>query len=170
MVTLAAHAFGAMQTARKLGHWPELSDDSLTGRIWHWLAFHGHHPPWNSQFYFLGMTYWDLVQTGFMFMVGVAMPYSYASRLSKGQSTGKLFGHACLRGAILVLLGIFLQTRNRLEVNTLFSKRPDSDRPGICSRLSGSGLETTQANSDLRRSTDGVLGFAIYLAGPLRNA
>ena len=31
-----------------------------------------------------GCTAWDLIQPSFMFMVGVAMPYSFASRASVG--------------------------------------------------------------------------------------
>ncbi|MDD8016307.1 MAG: DUF5009 domain-containing protein, partial [Acidobacteriota bacterium] len=37
-----------------------------------------HHHPWN------GLRFWDLVQPFFMFIVGVAMPFSYGKRWEKG--------------------------------------------------------------------------------------
>ena len=37
-----------------------------------------HHHPWN------GLRFWDLIQPFFMFIVGVAMPFSYLSRTKKG--------------------------------------------------------------------------------------
>ena len=33
-----------------------------------------------------------MIQPSFMFMVGVAMPFSYANRRAQGQSWGRLFG------------------------------------------------------------------------------
>ncbi len=57
-----------------------------------------------------GCTAWDLIQPSFMFMVGVAMPYSYASRAAKGDSWGKQFLHAFIRSFILIALGIFLRS------------------------------------------------------------
>ena len=124
MVTLAAKGFGFSRTAEKLGYWPSAEGATIFGRVWHWLAFHTSHPLWNSQFYVIGCSYWDLVQSAFMFMVGVAMPYSYASRRARGDSHWKLVGHAAWRAVVLVLLGMFLQTRSgsaegRLLTNVL---------------------------------------------------
>src|SRR5690349_25108890 len=42
----------------------------------------------------VGVTPWDLIQPSFMFMVGVALPFSVASRRARGQAFGGLFGHA----------------------------------------------------------------------------
>lgn len=67
------------------------------------------HVPWT------GCTLWDLIQPSFMFIVGVAMPYSYASRKAKGDSDSKLFLHALKRAVILVLLGVFLRS-NRSDM------------------------------------------------------
>jgi heparan-alpha-glucosaminide N-acetyltransferase len=55
-----------------------------------------------------GCAAWDLIQPSFMFMVGVAMPFSYASRLARGDSWPRLFGHAVLRSLMLVVLAVFL--------------------------------------------------------------
>ena len=43
-------------------------------------------------------------------MVGVAMPFSIASRKAKGQGFWKLLGHAGWRALVLIVLGIFLRS------------------------------------------------------------
>lgn len=55
-----------------------------------------------------GCTVWDLIQPAFMFMVGVALPWSIANRRSRGDAFSAMLGHALLRAALLVLLGVFL--------------------------------------------------------------
>jgi predicted acyltransferase len=61
-----------------------------------------HHARWN------GWTPTDLVFPFFLFIVGVAMAYSFSSRLKGGQSRQRLLGHVVWRGAILFALGLFL--------------------------------------------------------------
>jgi predicted acyltransferase len=57
-----------------------------------------------------------------MFMVGVAMPYSYASRRIRGHSPRKQLSHALIRAIVLVLIGVFLQTqRNWFDTYNLFT-------------------------------------------------
>ena len=48
--------------------------------FWRILAFNQTHVEW------AGMSLHDTIQPGFTFLVGVAMPYSIASRLRKGES------------------------------------------------------------------------------------
>jgi len=62
------------------------------------LAHHSDHVPWQ------GCVYWDLIQPAFMFMVGAAMPFSYAKRLSLGQTHARIFGHVVQRAVVLVLI------------------------------------------------------------------
>jgi predicted acyltransferase len=71
------------------------------------LATQFDHVPWE------GFTFWDLIQPSFMFMVGVAMPYSYAARRAKGRSGWQNFGHVVYRSVVLILLGVFLSTSSR---------------------------------------------------------
>ncbi len=125
MLTLAAGGFGLVETARNLGYWPE-ADGTFQGTLWNYLAFHTEHPPWISQFGVVGISYWDLIQPAFMFMVGVAIPFSYAKRRARGDSTWRLLGHALWRSLVLIALGVFLQTKNsglepsgRMLVNVL---------------------------------------------------
>lgn len=77
-------------------HWLELS---RPGGFFHALALQFHHHPWN------GLRFWDLIQPFFMFIVGVAMPFSFGSRWAKGQSWKQTFHHALTRSAILLFLG-----------------------------------------------------------------
>jgi predicted acyltransferase len=60
------------------------------------------HAQWN------GWTPTDLVFPSFLFIVGVAMAYSFSSRLKRGESRQKLLGHVLWRGLILFALGMFL--------------------------------------------------------------
>ena len=50
-----------------------------------------------------GLVFWDLIQPAFMFMVGVALPYSIASRMAHGASTGQLFKHVAWRSFMLII-------------------------------------------------------------------
>jgi predicted acyltransferase len=60
------------------------------------------HHPWN------GLRFWDLIQPFFMFIVGVAMPFSLKKRLSKGGDWNKAFRHILQRCALLFLFGVGL--------------------------------------------------------------
>jgi heparan-alpha-glucosaminide N-acetyltransferase len=68
----------------------------------------------------VGVTPWDLIQPSFMFMVGVALPFSVASRRERGHAFGRLFGHAVLRSLILILLGIFLRSQGSRQTYFTF--------------------------------------------------
>lgn len=60
------------------------------------------HAEWN------GWTPTDLVFPFFLFIVGVAMAYSFSSRLKRGEPRPKLLQHILWRGLILFSLGLFL--------------------------------------------------------------
>ena len=72
--------------------------------FWRVLAYNQTHVEW------AGMGLHDMIQPSFTFLVGVAMPYSIASRLQKGQSFRMLFAHTIWRSFLLVALGIFLRS------------------------------------------------------------
>ena len=63
---------------------PAVAREFPNSRVAQWLAFGLDHVPWT------GFVPWDLIQPSFMFMVGVAMPFSYANRRAQGQSWGRL--------------------------------------------------------------------------------
>ena len=60
------------------------------------------HAQWN------GWTPTDLVFPFFLFIVGVAMPFSFSARLKRGESRTELLGHVVWRGVVLFALGVFL--------------------------------------------------------------
>ncbi len=72
--------------------------------FWRVLAFNQTHVEW------AGMGLHDMIQPSFTFLVGVAMPYSIASRLRKGQTFAQQLGHAIWRSFLLIALGIFLRS------------------------------------------------------------
>jgi len=65
---------------------------------WSWLAAQFDHSDW------VGCTFWDLIQPAFTFMVGVAMPFSFARRTADTASTGNLFRHVAWRSFMLIAL------------------------------------------------------------------
>ena len=73
-------------------------------RFWAFLAYHQSHVEW------VGCSLHDLIQPSFSFLVGVALPFSLASRRRRGQSVWRMTLHALWRATVLVLLGIFLRS------------------------------------------------------------
>ncbi len=57
----------------------------------------------------VGLYAWDLIQPFFMFIVGVAMPFSLAKRLARGDSWNKALRHALLRSFLLLFFGFMVE-------------------------------------------------------------
>jgi len=76
-----------------------LVSPQLEGTFIHALGVQLEHHPWN------GLRFWDLIQPFFMFIVGVAMPLSFAKRSSKGESYDQILHHTLKRSFLLLLLG-----------------------------------------------------------------
>ena len=72
--------------------------------LWHFLAHHQTHVEW------IGCSLHDLIQPSFTFLVGVALPFSLANRLARGQPRWRTTVHAFWRALVLVLLGVFLRS------------------------------------------------------------
>ena len=75
--------------------------------FWKVLAWNQTHVEW------FGCSLHDTIQPGFSFLVGVALPYSIASRMAKGARFKELFFHALWRSLVLVALGVFLRSMER---------------------------------------------------------
>ena len=105
MIFMASGGFGFSQVAEKF---PESG-------VWRFLDYHTSHVTW------IGGGAWDMIQPAFMFMVGVALPFSLASRSQQGKSVGRQFAHAAWRALVLIALGIFIQSRNATQTNFLFT-------------------------------------------------
>ena len=70
---------------------------------WTWLKWLGgqmEHPKWH------GFALYDLIFPLFLFIAGVAMPFSFEKRLARGDSKSTLARHVIVRGLLLVLLGM----------------------------------------------------------------
>jgi predicted acyltransferase len=82
--------------------------------VWNFLAYHQTHVEW------VGCSLHDMIQPSFSFLVGVALPFSLAARLSRGQSLLRATVHAAWRAALLVLLGVFLRSAGHAHTNYTF--------------------------------------------------
>jgi len=72
--------------------------------FWSILAFNQDHVAW------AGCSLHDMIQPSFSFLVGLALPFSIAGRMAKGDKFPALLKHALLRSVILIALGIFLRS------------------------------------------------------------
>ena len=57
-----------------------------------------------------GMTAWDLIQPFFMFIVGVAMPFSFGKRWAGGEKWTRSLRHVLQRFALLILWGLIARS------------------------------------------------------------
>ena len=81
---------------------------------WQWLGYHQSHVEWR------GCSIHDMIQPSFSFLVGVALPFSLASRVRRGESTRTSVAHAGWRAFLLVALGIWLRSLGRSQTNFTF--------------------------------------------------
>jgi heparan-alpha-glucosaminide N-acetyltransferase len=95
-------------------HLAQVSAAYPQSAVWRFLAWHQTHVPW------FGCTLHDLIQPSFSLLVGVALPFSLASRLGRGQSLARMTFHASWRALALVFLGIFLRSIGRPQTNFTF--------------------------------------------------
>ncbi len=126
MLVLAGAGFGIAKVARQA---IQEGDGNLD--LWRSLEYHFSHPEWISQaavprslgevsLSTFGCAAWDLIQPSFMFMVGVAMVYSYAKRTQRGDSRAQTVTHVAIRSLVLVLLGVFLSSQWSSQTSWVF--------------------------------------------------
>ena len=111
MVMLGSSVFGLHRVAVNIG-------DS---GIWPLIKFHTGHAVWETNAGWIGVSFWDLIQPLFMFMVGVSLPYSYAARKRKGHSEKRILLHTLWRSLALVLLGVFLASTGSSQTRFAFT-------------------------------------------------
>src|SRR5882672_5690255 len=80
------------------------------------------HAAWN------GWTPTDVVFPFFLFIVGVAIPYSLGRRLEQGEGRGALVRRVAFRALLIILLGLFLNAVPRFDWATL-------RLPGVLQRI-----------------------------------
>mgnify|MGYP001825189390 CR=1 FL=1 len=80
---------------------------ALAGLFWDplpdWLGYQMSHPPW------IGFSAWDMIMPLFLFIVGVAMPFSFGKRLAQGQSRFQIYRKVVVRTLVLFFLGTIAQ-------------------------------------------------------------
>ena len=81
---------------------------------WSFLALHQTHVDWS------GMSLHDMIQPSFSFLVGVALPFSLASRERRGGKPRGAIGKAAWRALVLILLGVFLRSVGKPATNWTF--------------------------------------------------
>src|SRR2546423_1472073 len=110
--------------------------DAYRGLVMLALAFEGAGPeavakfpnaPWRQAFGrqfdhvdWEGAALWDLIQPSFMFIVGVAMTYSYFSRRSQGMSAASVAAHVVYRSVVLIMLGLLLTSLHHQQTHFSF--------------------------------------------------
>lgn len=111
------------------------------------------HPDWN------GFHFYDLIFPLFLFLAGVATPYSVGRELEKGTNKNKLLIRVIKRGLILVLIGVVYN--NGLRIRDSF------DAYRFCSVLGRIGLAYMFANIIFlyTKRTGQIIWFGALLIG-----
>ena len=94
MLVLVSGGFGLAALARRNPAFIGIANQ-FDHRDWEWISF------------------WDLIQPAFMFMVGVAMPFALARRMELGASQRQLFWHVAARSFRLILMSQILMSIDR---------------------------------------------------------
>jgi predicted acyltransferase len=118
------------------------------------------HAEWN------GATPTDMIFPSFLFIVGVAIPLSFATRISRGADRARLAGHVVLRSAVLFLIGLLVNGFPDYDLHTLRI-------PGILQRIAlcylCGGLIYLWCHGDERTQARGsagnwiIAGFTVFL-------
>lgn len=94
--------------------------------VWGGLAWLEAHVEW------VGCSLHDMIQPGFSFLVGVALPFSLAGRMASGMSKSRIYAHTIWRSLLLVLLGVFLRSIDRPLTNWTFEDTLTQIGLGYC--------------------------------------
>lgn len=99
---LASAGFGTVQMARKFPDtaWADIGTQ-FVHTAWEWGVL------------------WDLIMPSFMFMVGVAMPFSFSRRQREGDPYRRQLGHAVIRALVLCAIGTALMAQHSRFLNVL---------------------------------------------------
>ena len=89
MLILVSSGFGLAELAKRRPAFGGIASQ-FDHMPWEWTAF------------------WDLIQPAFMFMVGVAMPFALARRITQGATNRQLFRHVVARSFRLILMSQIL--------------------------------------------------------------
>jgi predicted acyltransferase len=93
---------------------PDLAAHFPNNPFWDFVSFHNKHVAWTW-----GSLH-DMIQPSFSFMVGVALPFSMASRAAQEQSSLRMWCHALWRSLVLIMLGVLLRSIGKPMLNWTF--------------------------------------------------
>src|SRR5436190_7055990 len=82
--------------------------------FWQIIGVNTQHVEWT------GCSLHDLIQPSFSFLVGVALPFSIASRVAHEQSFPRMLGPAVWRSLMLIFLGVFLRSVGKTQTSFTF--------------------------------------------------
>ena len=116
MLAMASSGFGfsALAKPENLQKLADSGSNPFPNWLLKTLAYQFDHVAW------AGCGFWDLIQPSFMFLVGVALPFSYSRREGEGQSAAARFRHVLWRSFVLVALGVFLSSNGSKQTNFTF--------------------------------------------------
>ncbi len=77
--------------------------DIFQSPVTEWIRVQITHVEWE------GFRFWDIIMPLFLFIVGTALPFSFAKRSALGDSRGRVLGHVMKRFVILFILGMMVQ-------------------------------------------------------------
>ncbi|MBI1388242.1 MAG: hypothetical protein GC154_07320 [bacterium] len=95
-------------------HLSRIADHFPHSAFWWFLSYNQSHVEW------IGCSLHDMIQPSFSFMVGVALPFSIASRQKKGQAFPLMTAHAAWRAILLIFLGVFLRSLHHSQTYFTF--------------------------------------------------
>jgi heparan-alpha-glucosaminide N-acetyltransferase len=84
------------------GYFSGFGDIAPGNRLFAFIGQQFSHVPWE------GCAFWDLIQPSFIFLVGLAIPYSLAAERQRGHSAAQIAMRVLRRSAVLVLLGLVI--------------------------------------------------------------
>jgi predicted acyltransferase len=105
----------------------------------------------------LGFHFEDLIMPLFIFIVGVAVPFSISNRLKRGQSRGRIYLHIVKRTAVLYLLGVMLGSGG------LHFNWPEMDWVGVLQRIAVCYFFAALLVMHTRWQTQAIVAGAILL-------
>ncbi len=97
------------------GYW-QLFDPASNNHVVSFIGRQFDHADW------VGLNFWDLIQPFFMFIVGVAMPFSFSKKWAKGETWNKSLSGVLRRSLLLLFLGWLLSSETKSSFNNVLAQ------------------------------------------------
>ncbi len=123
-------------------------------------------PEWmvHTKANFDGMGLADWVFPGFLFMVGMAIPFAIQNRLKRGDNKGKILFHILVRTFSLLAIGILMVNSKRINSDlTIIGKNLWAILMYVCVFLIWNNYSKNKKKLAIGLKSLGILGLAILL-------